>query len=134
MSEWGPCPKCGTTIENLCACTNPKCEDFPWPSPSPQDERIDAGDDEDGAPHTLHVLHKCDGNHALSQLCLDRQCWQGTENPVVALGNVVREDLISARIIQAENAQGEQRHGIARDTLFIEDRCTAVLTKFNLLT
>lgn len=28
MSEWVNCPKCGTLIENLCACSNPKCADY----------------------------------------------------------------------------------------------------------
>ncbi len=38
-----------------------------------------------------------------------------------------RENVISARIIAAENAQQRHNHGIARDSRFIEERSNAVL-------
>lgn len=28
---------------------------------------------------------KCDGNHALTTLCVDPQCWQGEDNPLVKM-------------------------------------------------
>lgn len=44
------------------------------------------------------------------------------------LRQVIREDIISARIIRAENAQRGRIHAIARDASFIEERCKSALS------
>lgn len=76
-------------------------------------------------------LKKCDGNHAQYRTCLDPQCWQGEDNPVIrAFGKEsesLRErlgDLMENRSGQVQCANDMAAHAVElrneRDTAFAE--------------
>lgn len=51
------------------------------------------------------IMTKCDGNHALTTLCTDNQCWQGDENPIVRLREI---EVAYKEMIGLQREHGDQ--------------------------